>query len=49
MRDFAAAGVTTLAATVFALDRDTGLTQLRGVAEAYAKAGVAAITGERAA
>jgi F420-dependent oxidoreductase-like protein len=38
MRDFAGVGVTTLAVTVFALDRETGLAQLRAVAEAYRQA-----------
>ena len=40
MRDFAAAGVTTLSVTIFGLDRETSLAQLRSVAEAYEKAGV---------
>lgn len=40
MRDFAAAGVTTLSVTLFGLDRETSLAQLRSVAEAFEKAGV---------
>ncbi len=40
-RDFAAAGVTTLSVTLFGLDRETSLSQLRSLAAAYEKAGVA--------
>lgn len=40
MRDFAAAGVTTLSVSVFGLDLATSLAQLRGAAEAFEKAGV---------
>ncbi len=40
MRDFAAAGVTTLSVTLFGLDLATSLSQLASVAEAYERAGV---------
>jgi F420-dependent oxidoreductase-like protein len=42
MRDFAAAGVTTLSASIFGLDRATSLSQLVSVVSAYEKSGVAA-------
>jgi F420-dependent oxidoreductase-like protein len=41
MRDYAAAGVTTLSVTLFGLDRQTSLAQLRSVAQAYEQAGFA--------
>ena len=40
MRDYAAAGVTTLSATLFAADRDSGVQTLRTVAEALDLSGV---------
>jgi F420-dependent oxidoreductase-like protein len=39
MRDFAAAGVTTLSLTLFGLDRQTSLEQLRAAVQAYENAG----------
>jgi alkanesulfonate monooxygenase SsuD/methylene tetrahydromethanopterin reductase-like flavin-dependent oxidoreductase (luciferase family) len=42
MRDFAAAGVTTLSASIFGLDRATSLSQLVSLVSAYEKSGVAA-------
>jgi F420-dependent oxidoreductase-like protein len=39
MRDFAAAGVTTLSVIIFGLDRETSVAQLRSVAQAYENAG----------
>jgi F420-dependent oxidoreductase-like protein len=41
MRAYAEAGVTTLSVSVFAADRETGVAQLRGAAEAFERAGVA--------
>ncbi|MBX6751363.1 MAG: LLM class F420-dependent oxidoreductase [Micromonosporaceae bacterium] len=41
MRDFAAAGVTTLSLTLFGLDRETSLAQLRAAVQAYERAGFA--------
>jgi F420-dependent oxidoreductase-like protein len=41
MRAYAEAGVTTLSLSVFAADRETALTQLRGAVQAYERAGVA--------
>ena len=39
MREFAAAGVTTLSVIIFGLDRETSVAQLRSVAQAYENAG----------
>jgi alkanesulfonate monooxygenase SsuD/methylene tetrahydromethanopterin reductase-like flavin-dependent oxidoreductase (luciferase family) len=41
MREFAAAGVTTLAVTLFAADRESSLRTLRQVADAFEASGVA--------
>jgi probable F420-dependent oxidoreductase, Rv3520c family len=48
MREFAAAGVTTLSLTLFGLDRQTSLAQLRAAVQAYRTAGFAP-AGARAA
>jgi F420-dependent oxidoreductase-like protein len=45
MRDFAAAGVTTLSLTLFGLDRQTSLDQLRAAVQAYETAGFAPTRG----
>jgi hypothetical protein len=41
MREYAAAGVTTLSVTPFAADRETSLRTLHRVAEAFEASGVA--------
>jgi hypothetical protein len=41
MREYAAAGVTTLSVTLFAGDRESSLHTLRTVAEAFEASGVA--------
>jgi F420-dependent oxidoreductase-like protein len=41
MAEFAAAGVTTLAVSLFVADRDSGVATLRSIAEAYEASGVA--------